>query len=65
VLEVLREWVIQEADFQCRALETVQGLTAYKLERAEARPRSYREQQKNFLGNLTLEQNLSLRSEVL
>ena len=27
-VEVLREWFIQEAEFQLRALETVQGLTA-------------------------------------
>ena len=26
-VELLREWVIQEADFQARAWETVQGLT--------------------------------------
>ena len=26
-VELLREWVIQEAEFQVRALETVQGLT--------------------------------------
>jgi len=26
-VELLREWVIQKADFQARALETVQGLT--------------------------------------
>ena len=25
--EVLREWVIREAEFQTKALETVQGLT--------------------------------------
>jgi len=49
-VEVLCKWVIQEADFQCRALETVQGLIAYKVERAEARPRSYREPQRTFFG---------------
>ena len=32
-VEVLREWVIQEAEFQIKALETVQGLTG----RAESR----------------------------
>ena len=26
-VELLREWVIQEAEFQARALETVQGLS--------------------------------------
>jgi len=26
-VELLREWIIQEAEFQARALETVQGLT--------------------------------------
>ena len=26
-VELLRKWIIQEADFQARALETVQGLT--------------------------------------
>ena len=26
-VEVLREWVIREAEFQTKALETVQGLT--------------------------------------
>ena len=26
-IEVLREWVIREAEFQTKALETVQGLT--------------------------------------
>ena len=54
-VEVLREWVIQEADFQCRALVTVQGLTSYKLARGEARPRRYREPQRTFLGNFTLD----------
>ena len=32
-VEVLREWVIREAEFQTKALETVQGLTG----RVEAR----------------------------
>ena len=31
-VEVLREWVIQEAEFHSRALETVQGLTIQNLE---------------------------------
>ena len=30
-VEVLREWVIQEAEFQVKALETVQGLSYSKL----------------------------------
>ena len=30
-VEVLREWVIQEAEFHSRALETVQGLTTPNL----------------------------------
>ena len=37
-VEVLREWVIQEAEFHSRALETVQGLTTP----------NYRESQRTF-----------------
>ena len=42
-VEVLREciWVIQEAEFHTRALETVQGLTTPRFGRPEARPTSY------------------------
>ena len=33
---ILHEWVIREADFLCRALETVQGLTVPKEGKAKA-----------------------------
>jgi len=60
-VEVLREWVIQEADFQCRALEMVQGLNVPKVGKTEARVSGYREPQRTFLEGLTLVQNLSLK----
>ena len=41
-VEVLREWVIQEAEFHSRALETVQGLTTPNLKS------NYRESQRTF-----------------
>ena len=47
-VEVLREWVIQEAEFHSRALETVQGLTTPKFGGPEARSTSYRESQRTF-----------------
>ena len=42
-VEVLRDWVIQEAEFHSRALETVQRLTTPKFGKPEAKPASYRE----------------------
>ena len=39
-VEVLREWVIQEAEFHSRALETVQGLTTPRFGRPEGRSTS-------------------------
>ena len=42
-VEVLREWVIQEAEFHSRALETVQGLTTPNLKST-----NYRESQRTF-----------------
>ena len=42
-VEVLQEWVIQEAEFHSRALETVQGLTTSNLKFA-----NYRESQNIF-----------------
>ena len=49
-VEVLCEWVVQEVDFQCRALETVQGLTVPKVRKTEARASGYREPQRTFFG---------------
>ena len=49
-VEVLREWVIQEADFQCRALETVQGLTTQRSGRTETKFGNYKEPQRTFFG---------------
>ena len=46
-VEVLREWVIQEAEFHSRALETVQGLTTPNFRKPEAKPASYRESQRS------------------
>jgi len=60
-VEALREWVIQDTDFQCRALEMVQGLTVLKVGKAEARASGYKETQRTFLEGLTLDQNLSLK----
>ena len=47
-VEVLREWVIQEAEFHSRALETVHGLTTPRFGRPEGRSTSYRESQRTF-----------------
>ena len=41
---------MKEADFQCRALETVQGLTVPKVGKAETRASGYREPQRTFFG---------------
>ena len=49
-VEVLREWVIQEAEFHSRALETVQGLTTTKFGKPEVKFSSYREPQRTFFG---------------
>ena len=36
-VEVLREYVVQEAEFHTRALETVQGLSAGRFEKLDTR----------------------------
>ena len=51
---VLREWVIQEAEFHSRALETVHGLTTPRFGRPEGRSTSYRESQRIFLPDHSL-----------
>ena len=44
-VEVLREWAIQESEFQTRALETIQGLNSGKIEN-----RVIRGTQRTFFG---------------
>ena len=44
-VEVLREWAIQESEFQTRALETIQGLNSGNLEN-----RPIRGTQRTFFG---------------
>ena len=54
-VKVLREWVIQEAEFHSRALETVQGLTTPNLKS------NYRESQRTFFtGYHSLDMNLQM-----
>ena len=40
-VELLREWVIQEAEFQARALETVQGLSTRVVGKASFKGSSH------------------------
>jgi len=50
-VEVLREWVIQEAEFQVKALETVQGLSYSKPNKFEGNvSKPAREYPKTFFG---------------
>ena len=51
-VEVLREWIIQEADFQTRALETIHGLNAGKGVKCEAK--TARETPRTFFGKSSL-----------
>ena len=49
-VEVLREWIVQEAEFQMRAIETVQGLSTGRHGKPETRSHGFREPHQTFFG---------------
>ena len=53
-VEVLREWVIQESEFQIKALETVQGLTGRADSRSNIRgvSHTFLESQPQVVGSI-------------
>ena len=59
-VEILREWAIQESEFQIRALETVQGMSVEKPEN-----RFTRGNQRTFFGRLNpqLERMIEFRAK--
>ena len=65
-IEVLREWVIQEAEFQVKALETVQGISYSKSSKFEENvtTKPAREHPRTFFGksNSSSEMSSGLQS---
>ena len=49
-VEVLHEWIVQEAEFQMRAIETVQGLSTGRHGKPETRSHGFREPHQTFFG---------------